>query len=287
MAVSPSVSIEDVAKKLHVSRNYIHKSILPYVRHEKTAQYRVRIDEGELRLWLKENASFSRQTILVPYERLDEYCSMLEKLRIDSKVPPPTARRKLPFRYVEPFDFWDEELIFPDDKRFAHAESFYRAMYTCGAIKIKLGERKAIFCAPLLSETMDEKDFPEDSEGLPPYSIETKQGDQFLVVGGELCPAVDEGHAAEKARKQAEKEHNIFIDIKGEDPYTQAIADFLRHICNDSRDEQLFQVEYSKNRATAHITVPKDVVDRRMYPEKWEDAMRLAEGIFDEENPSD
>ena len=69
MAVSPSVSIEDVAKKLHVSRNYIHKSILPYVRHEKTAQYRVRIDEGELRLWLKENASFSRQTILVPYER--------------------------------------------------------------------------------------------------------------------------------------------------------------------------------------------------------------------------
>ena len=50
MAMTTSVSIEEIAKRLHVSRNYIHKSILPYVKHEKTAQYRVRIDEGELRL---------------------------------------------------------------------------------------------------------------------------------------------------------------------------------------------------------------------------------------------
>lgn len=267
MAIAPSVSIEEVAKRLHVSRNYIHTSILPYVKHEKTAQYRVRIDEGELRFWLKTNASFSRQTIVLLREfpdEYDQYTDKLEKLGINLRVPPPTARKLLPFRYVKPFDFWDKELTFPDDDRFAHAESFYRAMYACGAIKIKLGERKTLFYAPMLhTGAMNSGDYNFDAP-FPFQPIKTKQGEQVLTYG-DLYPALDEEQAEEHPPSQVEKP-NILIDIKGEEPYPQTITEFLRQIWHNgyTNGEEQFQVKYSKNHKTAHITLPKDIIDHWM-----------------------
>ena len=265
MAMTTSVSIEEIAKRLHVSRNYIHKSILPYVKHEKTAQYRVRIDEGELRLWLKTNASFSRQTIVLFREfpdEYDQYTDKLEKLGINLNVPPPTARKLLPFRYVKPFDFWDKELTFPDDDRFAHAESFYRAMYACGAIKIKLGERKTIFYAPMLhTGATNDEDYNSDAP-FPSQPIKTKQGEHVLRPLGDLYPALDEEQEVEQSSAQLKKQQNILIDIKGEEPYPQVITEFLRQICHNgyTNEEEQFKVEYSKNLKSAHITLPKEVV---------------------------
>lgn len=269
MAIAPSVSIEEVAKRLHVSRNYIHKSILPYVKHKKTAQFRVRIDEGELRLWLKANASFSRQTIVLLPEfpdEYDQYTDKLEKLGIDLNVPPPTARKLLPFRYVKPFDFWDLKLTFPDDDRFAHAESFYRAMYACGAIKIKLGERKTIFYAPMLHTGVTNDDYFYDAP-FPSHPIKTKQGEQVLL-SADLYPALDDEQPAEQTPAQIEKQQNILIDIKGEEPYPQTITEFLRQIFHSgyTNEEEQFQVKYSKNHKTAHITLPKGVIDYWMKP---------------------
>ena len=265
MAMTTSVSIEEIAKRLHVSRNYIHKSILPYVKHEKTAQYRVRIDEGELRLWLKTNASFSRQTIVLLPEfsdEYDQYTDKLEKLGINLHVPPPTARKLLPFRYVKPFDFWDLKLTFPDDGRFAHAESFYRAMYACGAIKIKLGERKTIFYAPHMHTVMTDSDDYNIDAPFPAQPIKTKQGEQVLTYG-DLYPALDDEQAADQSPAQVEKQQNILIDIKGEEPYPQAITEFLRQICQNgcTNKADQFQVQYARNHKTAHITLSKDVID--------------------------
>ncbi len=270
MAIAPSVSIEEVAKRLHVSRNYIHTSILPYVKHEKTAQYRVRIDEGELRFWLKTNASFSRQTIVLLPEfpdKYDQYTDKLEKLGINLRVPPPTARKMLPFRYVKPFDFWDLELTFPDDDRFAHAESFYRAMYACGAIKIKLGERKTIFYAPMLHTGVTNDDDYNFDAPFPSQPIKTKQGEQVLLYA-DLYPALDDEQPAEQAPAQVEKQQNILIDIKGEEPYPQTITEFLRQIFHNgyTNEEEQFQVKYSKNHKMAHITLPKGVIDYWMKP---------------------
>ncbi len=273
MTMTPIVSIEEVAKRLHVSRNYIHKSILPYVKHKKTAQYRVQIDEGELRLWLKTNASFSRQTIVLLPEfpdEYDEYTDKLEKLGINLNVPPPTARKMLPFRYVKPFDFWDLKLTFPDDDRFPHPESFYRAMYACGAIKIKLGERKTIFYAPHLHTGVIYNDDDFLDAPFPSQPIKTKQGEQVLLPYSDLYPALDEEHEAEQAPAQVEKHQNILIDIKGEEPYTQALTEFLRQNFHNgfTSEEEQFQVKYSKNHKTAHITLPKGVIDYWMKPKK-------------------
>ncbi len=269
MTMATSVSIEEVAKRLHVSRNYIHTSILPYVKHEKTAQYRVRIDEEELRLWLKSNASFSRQTIVLLPEfpdEYDQYTDKLEKLGINLNVPPPTARKMLPFRYVKPFDFWDLKLTFPDDDRFAHAESFYRAMYACGAIKIKLGERKTLFYAPMLhTGATNSGDYNFDTP-FPSHPIETKQGEQVLLQSATLYPALDEEQAEEQSPPQLKKHQNILIDIKSEEPYPQVITEFLQQIWHNgyTNKEEQFQVKYSKNRKTAHITLPKDIIDHWM-----------------------
>ena len=271
MAMTTSVSIEEIAKRLHVSRNYIHKSILPYVKHEKTAQYRVRIDEGELRLWLKTNASFSRQTIVLHRElpdEYDQYTDKLQKLGINLQVPPPTARKLLPFRYVKPFDFWDLNLTFPDDDRFAHAESFYRAMYACGAIKIKLGERKTLFYAPMLyTEATNDEDYNFDAP-FPSQPIKTKQGEQVLLYSADLYPALDDEQDTEHASAQVEKHQNILIDIKGEEPYTEALTEFLRRNFHNgyTSEEEQFQVKYSKDHKTAHITLPKGLVDIWMKP---------------------
>ena len=268
MTMATGVSIEEISKRLHVSRNYIHTSILPYVKHEKTAQYRVRIDEEELRSWLKTNASFSRQTIVLLPEFPDEYDQYTDKLRnlgINLKVPPPTARKMLPFRYVKPFDFWNLKLTFPDDDRFAHAESFYRAMYACGAIKIKLGERKTIFYAPMLYTGVINGDNYAFDAPFPFQPIKTKQGEQVLTHG-DLYPALDEEQDTEHASAQVEKHQNILIDIKGEEPYTEALTEFLRRNFHNgyTSEEEQFQVKYSKNRKTAHITLPKDIIDHWM-----------------------
>ena len=280
------VTTEEIMKRLHVSRNYVNKTILPQVEHEKDAKYRVHVNETSLRTWLKANASFSRQTILIPDEDLDEYLAMLDALNISSHVPPVNSRRDLPFRYVEPFDFWDEPLIFPDDDRFSHAESFYRAMYSCGAIKIKIGERKAMFYAPMLSAADDAEGYPDDIT-LPSVTMETKQGKK-LLWGAELCPATDETPATAAAHKSARKQQNVFIDIKGDEIYVEAIVNLLRDTSHGysiapSEAEQRFQVEYSKTHKVAHIRIPNRFLDRWLHPDEWEAALNLAAGI----DPSD
>lgn len=265
------VLVEEITNRLRLTRKYIRQKILPYVRHQKDAQNRVLVDEGELRAWLMENLSFTRQTVLVPLEEVDSYLKKLESLGIDTYTPPAYQRKKLPFRKITPFDIWDEPLLFPDDERFTHSEQFYRAMYTCGAVKIKIDERKTMFYAPTMSFAEPVDDFTaeppsnirqpvKDFMGDPISNIlETKHGFKFLLAGAELFPAIPD--APEVIPGDAvPASQEVTITITGEPIYIEAIADAFRKISRSAFDnDERFQIKYSELDTT--ITIPNFVFE--------------------------
>ena len=262
MSRPPFVYITDIAEKLHVSRNYIRTVMLPHIRHEKTAQYRVQVDEMELRQWLMDNCEFSRQTRLVPIsEDLSNETNANDMSR--RNVPPCNLRKELPFQYVKPFDFWDLPILFPNDDRFAHAELFYRAMYACGAIKIKLGQRKSMFYAPELTDNnlTDAGSF-SSPYGIP--NLEMRKGAKALTVNARLCRAEDEreeGSLATNSSSGAEQISSglaLSIGIRGKDSeYVEEAVTLL-----NERFRRI-NVRYYNNGKAAQVTIPQDVFGKR------------------------
>ena len=237
MSEHSTVSVDEIAKRLHFTRNHVYKAILPHVGHEKTGN-RIQVDEADLRQWLMRNASFTRQTkFMDDYDEpaVNEYIAMLKSYGLATVCPPPAQRSKLPFQNVRPFDFWDKELIFPDDPRFNNAESFYRAMYESAAIKIKLGERKTIFCAPALEAVLENKqidirwmvandNLPDGAEPIhfnrPDYTdINSITGKKELFIMSEcvgLYPAIGAEQEEEYYRKMEENRPPVVIRIEGQ-----------------------------------------------------------------------
>ena len=154
------ISIYKVMEKLNVRRNYIYNRILPAVAHVKKGRYTY-IDEESLRLWLKNTAEFSRQTVWIADSNFNNYQRKLpERLRRNNFGDVRNYSRKrsaLPFRSVKPFDFWDMDLIHPAlvvPKIYPTDEILYREMFLNGAIKITLGRNKTMF---YLEENISEK----------------------------------------------------------------------------------------------------------------------------------
>lgn len=266
MRKRPGIPIREITKRLRLSRNYIQKFILPHVQHEKSAHGLILVDEIELRQWLMTNAEFSRQTKLVSFEDMGVYMSVLSKLKIQTRVPGASLRQRLPFRRVVPFDFWNETLLFSDDERFPNAESFFRAMYQCGAIRIKLSKRKTMFWPQLQYSAEDLKKGLEDSpEGTTIMDIQDRVLSEMATrAGAELFPAVDETPAATKAFRAAEKEKNVYVDIKGKEDYVKAI---VRHLLEIDGYVDYFQIDYSNGQKAAHIKIPNASILKWVYPD--------------------
>lgn len=283
MQKDSGIPIREITKRLRLSRNYIQTTILPHIRHEKSAHGLILVDEKELRQWLKDNAEFSRQTKLVSFEDMGAYMTMLSKMKINSHVPGSSLRKRLPFRHVIPFDFWDEKLLFSDDERFPNAESFFRAMYQCGAIRIKLSERKTMFLPQLQYSPEDLRKVLEDNpEGLTSMDIQ----DLILTnmtsfAGAEIFPAIDETPATVRAFRTAQKQNNVFIDLTGNAEYVEAIVD---HLLSIKAPCDSWQIEYSKERTAVHIKIPNEVLDELLHPDEWKDTFDLALGPITTKN---
>lgn len=168
MPVSPTqgISTQDIMRKLCVSRTYVTNNITHTVKHlDNPRSSLVIFDEKELRNWLMQHATFTRQT---QYIDLNAYAKkhILHHTRysaedIIGQVPriyDHKQRGLYPYIAVKPFDFWDKPLIFPKnytdvDGNKKSAEMCYRATFDEGAIKIQLGPQKTMFYVPAHKET--------------------------------------------------------------------------------------------------------------------------------------
>lgn len=158
------VTYSDIIDRLKLSNSYIIHRITNNITHleEDSAKgKRVYFDLNEIRNFFMNNATFTRQTKLVNVEReireykknnpekiftVDEFIGGIPKLKSQK-------RSQLPEIPVNPFDFWDMALIFPKaynknilSTKSVNMEYCYRDMFGIGAVKIKLGSQKTIFC---------------------------------------------------------------------------------------------------------------------------------------------
>ncbi len=287
MSERATVSVDEIAKRLHFTRNHIYKAMLPHIKHEK-AHNRIQVDEADLRQWLMKNASFSRQTKFVAAQDRPawrEYIAMLEHCEPDwdnphswnpSVCPPPAKRSKLPFRSVHPFDFWDEELVFPDDPRFNNAESFYRTMYESAAIKIKLGERKTIFCAPALNAVLKSKENDKLAEECPELELAgwidysnlnyidinsfTGKKEYFDPYRPVLYPAIDAEKEEEYYRMLEENHPPLVIRIEGKKSYVEK---FNETLLTSGFDTFHTNIEESRSASgnTLYLKIPEKIID--------------------------
>ena len=173
---TPGISTQDIMRKLCVSRTYVTNNITHTVKHlDNPRSSLVIFDETELRKWLMQHATFTRQT---QYIDLDAYAKkhILHHTRysaedIIGQVPriyDHKQRGLYPYTKVKPFDFWDKPLIFPKNYTDVNgnkksAEMCYRAMFDEGAIKIQLGLQKTMFYIPAHKES----DFFVSADWIP------------------------------------------------------------------------------------------------------------------------
>lgn len=182
-----NVPLGDIMSKLKLSRNYITRNISHVVKQVKVNDdgtpvkgSMVVFDGKDLRKWLINKATFTRQTRRIDLDAYMQRYHITNPKRVLGMLPPTpdkkdrlsakrlaeqfdvimseTKRSAISPIEVEPFDFFDKKLIFPkeyyhteEDKKNgkkASSEICYRDMYLAGAIKIQLGLQKTMFYIP-------------------------------------------------------------------------------------------------------------------------------------------
>ena len=227
------VTISDIVDALKIERETVHSNILAYVEHKKVGT-KIMVNKTSLSDWLMGNATFSRQTIIVPKSELEDYKSKFTAKHpndIFKENPRKNKRSVLPFRTTKPFDVLEKaeqgKLLYPQvlvrEKKYNDTEALYRDMFSSGAIKIKLGQRKTFFYVP--------EDVPKDE--------------------GVLCPAIDEV-IKESPKKEPFREIKTLdgmVIIKGDPIITKSVKNLLnRHyrIKSTKNEEESLEVEISK-----------------------------------------
>lgn len=152
------ISYADIINRLKLSRSYIVHNITNRVKHLEDNSSKgtgVLFDPNELRLHLLSEATFTRRTKLInvdweigQYIKLNPNCNLNfteEDFIGDISNLKSNKRSELPEISVDPFDFWDMSLVFPKEYP-KGGEICYRDMFAIGAVKIKLGPQKTMFC---------------------------------------------------------------------------------------------------------------------------------------------
>ena len=215
------VTIKDIMENLQVSKNFIYQRILSEVEYKKVGAV-TRVNKEMFISWLMGNATFLRQTVLVPKVELNNYNEEFRK-KYPSDVFSDKAemfakqRKNLPFRKVKPFNFWKEaergKLLHPKmlvrEGTYNNTETLYRDMFKRGAIRITLSSNKTFFYIP--------EDVPKD-EGI-------------------LCPAMDEVTEFIGANVKGTKKFGGTIKAEGDSVFLQNLIDILRHHYNIEKSE--------------------------------------------------
>lgn len=176
-----TISIKEIAKRLHVSSYWIATRLFPNVEYVKItpkvleelgmdSKSPLLFNEIELRAFLKRAAVFSRQTIVIDLlkckaarkvalaiENNDAISKwddnnrhaygkrsnrLLELLDDEYENVNETARSNYEPVLIKPFDFWDKDLVISND--YPNRETAYRDIFRKGMVKINIFG-KAVF----------------------------------------------------------------------------------------------------------------------------------------------
>ena len=283
-----TVSIDQLMNRLKLSKSFIVQYITHAVSHVEPVRSTgatVLFDETDLRAWLVHHATFTRQIHRRDVAALwdkeqQQYPERSKGKTFDDylgPIPPFNIYKRgvMPAVKVQGFDFWNGQLIFPNDyhENIHDPESnrllpelCYRDMYRIGAIKIQLGHQRIMFyVGDLPSKNLHQwisKNLPstEDDYPLPsawkPYEglviPEKKEADSKRHIECDITVRTDIDDFDDTAILQALKS-GIAI-TKTNTVYT---------------DEQAYQ---GVVRVTASIDAPCDAMRKPWLPAQESDA---------------
>lgn len=189
------ILLEDIMKKLRFSKLFISNRILPDVKHDVKDNGQIEFDGAEIRQWLMENASFTRQTKFVPAAEAYNYRKILMAHKLPTECPSVYKRTSMAHRVVNPFDYLDKNLLFTDDVRFGPSMTFQRVMYSSAAVKIKLSEKHIFYYAPALDNVLSMKNgkYLYNKAEAPSFctDISSNTGKEERIESPILLPALD------------------------------------------------------------------------------------------------
>ncbi len=194
MAASETIRLDDIMEKFHLTKSYLEERIMPNVTviSKGNTQF---LDRAEFSRWLMENATFTRQTKLVPASKAVEYKKLLKWHQIYTGTPSVYDRTSFPHRVVNPFDFYDKPLYFSSDARFKNSMTFQRIMFQSAAVKIKLSEKHIFYYAPALENVLEIKNgkflFNKASEMRQCIDVNSNTGQLEIIEAPVLLPALD------------------------------------------------------------------------------------------------
>ncbi len=195
MSASKPILLEDIIEKLHFTKSFISINILPSVKHSIQKNGQIKLDGAEFRQWLMENSSFTRQTKFVPAAEASNYRKILMMHKLPTECPSVYQRTTLPHRVVNPFDYFDKNLIFPDDPRFGPSMTFQRVMYSSAAVKIKISEKHILYYAPALENVLSMKNgkflYKKAEAPSSCMDISSNTGKEEKIESPILLPALD------------------------------------------------------------------------------------------------
>ncbi len=193
--MNSNISFTEIAMKLRFPAKYITNRIVPEVAHKTNLNGEIEFDGAEFRQWLMDNSIFTRQTKFVASNDVPEYQKVLADHNIPTVCPSVYMRTSLFHSIVNPFDFWDKDLLFQSDSRFNNSMTFIRAMYMCAGIKIRLSEKHIFFYAPAFKDVLEMKNgrylFAKSSTPSQCVDIDSNTGKETLIQSPVLLPALD------------------------------------------------------------------------------------------------
>lgn len=184
-----AISLEELMHELHVSRNWVNEYIQPavsYVKYKSSAKKWLGIkdasavffQEEELMEWLRDNATYTRQTKVIALDKIrsvDAIRDALEKagvhmgfngkryvygyvhpaityeLQLKSDNVNERERSKYPAVPVEKFNWWNTRKIHSAD--YSSTELAYREAFRNGCIKVSLLGKTIFVYDPNTPET--------------------------------------------------------------------------------------------------------------------------------------